>query len=191
MHFIGSKEVHFSLAGTVIKYSFVFHILDDMPKAVIKCVCVGGGSFILFCCSLSWKPFQYGQKKGSFARCLWKHSVVEMLWAWTLFDTWFLGQSLHSSSTPLHLISCQTCHSLIAIQEWFFFFFSELVMSNHESPSTWAISCRKLIWTDFRDKGSVDGVYPAYSLLLCSMKFVMNISGVLPLQNWKEEVKKM
>jgi len=32
-------------------------------------------------------------------------------------------------------------------------------------------------------KEGMKGVYPAYSLLLCSLKFVMNVSGVLPLQN--------
>lgn len=48
MCFTGSEVVHFSLVATVIKYSFVFHILDDIPKAVFGRVGAFFFHFVLF-----------------------------------------------------------------------------------------------------------------------------------------------
>lgn len=112
-----------------------------------------------------------------------KHSVVEMLWAWTKFDIWFLNRIC-----ILHLPDVLSNLPLTNSHSRMIYFF--LIMSKYESPSSWANSCQKLIWTDFRNKGSVDCAYRAWSLLLCSLQFVMNFPAVLLLQNWKEEAKK-
>lgn len=158
---------YFSLAGMSIKYNFAFHVSDDMPKVVIIC---GGQvlSFIVHYCALLFferKPFQCGptflcvyEMKAPGSR-----NIVGLDPIWSLVSCMESAFFIHPSLLVLSNVLLSDSHSRM-----FWAFCSVLIMSNYKS-SYWAISCHRLIWPEFRNKGNVDCVYPAWRIFLCSL----------------------
>lgn len=176
-------EVIFSLAGMSIKYNFVFHVSDDTPKVVIIC---GGVLFLSLCVVILWAGNTFsGQtllcEQTFFCvyemKALSSKNIVGLDTIWSLVS--FMESAFFIHPSLLDVLSSVSLSDRDSIMSWAFF--SVLIMSNYKYSCSWAVSCHRLIWSDFRNKGNVDSVYPAWRFLLCSLYFVMSIPGVLPL----------
>lgn len=168
-----------------IKYNFVFHVSDDTPKVVII---YGGGFFLLLCVVILWagntfsvdKVFLCEMKAPS------SRNVVGLNQIWSLVSC--IKSSFFIHPSLLDVLSNVPLSDSNSRMSWAFF--SVLIMSNCKSSFSWAISCHKLIWNDFRNKGNVDSVYPAWRFLLCQFIVCYEHSWCLTSLNWKGKAKK-
>lgn len=137
---------------------------------------------------MSWKHLQYGQT----FFCVYEmkacssRNVVGLDLIWSLLSciesVFFIHPSL------LNILSNVPVSNSHSRMSWAFL--GVLIMSNYKSSCGWTISCHKLIWTDFRSKGNVESVYPAWRFLLCSLQFVVSIPDIFPLSTERKKQRR-